>query len=120
MGTGVSSRFPADAASLFRAQLFHRTGRSAWWRGIVLLRQRSTSLRYPEPRGPGRHGDVLVVPLPSPARCLRLRNLARRWVSHLHARSVLLAMVLRYSDIWNRVPNRMELTIYRIEAMFYL
>jgi hypothetical protein len=76
MGTGVSSRFPADAASLFRAQLFHRTGRSAWWRGIVLLRQRSTSLRYSEPRGPSRHGDVLVVPLPSPARCLRLRNLA--------------------------------------------
>lgn len=43
-------------------------------------------------------------------------NLARRSVSHLHARSVLLAVVLRYSDIWNRVPNRKELTIYRIEA----
>ena len=119
MGTRVSSRFPADAASLFRAQLFHRTGCGAWWRGIVLLRQRSTSPRYPEPRGPGRHDDVLVVPLASPVRRLRLRNLARRSVSHLHARSVLLAVVLHYSDIWNRVPNRKELTIYRIEAMLY-
>jgi hypothetical protein len=67
-------------------------------------------------RRTGRHGDVLVVPLASPVRRLRLRNLARRSVSHLHARSVLLAVVLHYSDIWNRVPNRKELTIYRIEA----
>jgi hypothetical protein len=29
---------------------------------------------------------------------------------------VLLAVVLRFSDIWNRVPNRKELTIYRVEA----
>ena len=119
MGTGVSSRFPPNAASLFRTQLFHWTGRGAWWRGIVLLRQRFTSPRHLEPCDPGRHGDVLVVPLASPVRRLRLRNLARRSVSHLHARSVLLAVVLRYSDIWNRAPNRMELTIYRIEAVLY-
>src|SRR5580704_1761727 len=117
MGTGVSSCFPADAASLFRAQLFHWTGRGAWWRGIVLLRQRSTSPRYPEQCDPGRHGDVLVVPLGSPIRSLRPRNLARRSVSHLHARSMLLAVVLHHSDIWSRVPNRKELTIYRIDPV---
>src|ERR1700733_10923798 len=117
MGTGVSSRFPADAASVYRAQFFHWTGRGAWWRGILLLRQRSTSPRHPQPRDPGRHDDVLVVSLASPVRRLRLRNLARRSVSHFHARSVLLAVVLRFSDIWNRVPNRKELIIYRIEAM---
>jgi len=114
METGVSSGFPADAASLFCAQLFHWTGRGAWWRGIVLLRQRSTSPQHLEPCGPGRHGDVLVVPLASPVRRLRLRNLARRSVSHLPARSVLVAVVLRYNDIWNRVPNHTELIIYRI------
>src|SRR3984885_1634935 len=31
-------------------------------------------------RDPGRHDDVLVVPLASPVRRLRLRNLARRTV----------------------------------------
>ena len=119
MGTGVGKRLAAYTPRFFRAQLFHWTGRGAWWRGIVLLRQRFTSPRYLEPCDPGRHGDVLVVPLASPVRRLRLRNLARRSVSHLHARSVLLAVVLHYSDIWNRVPNRKELTIYRIEAMLY-
>ena len=29
----------------FVHNLFHRTDRGAWWRGIVLLRQRSTSAR---------------------------------------------------------------------------
>ena len=61
--------------------------------------------------------DVLVMPLASPVRRLRLRNLARRSVSHFHARSVLLAVVLRFGDIWNRVPSRKELTIYCVEAM---
>src|SRR6516165_9029503 len=120
MGTGVSSRFPADAASLFRAQFFHRTGRSTWWRRVVLLRQRSTTSRYLEPRGPGRHGNVLVVQVASPVRRLRLRDLARRSVSHLPARSVLLAVVLRHRDIWDRVSSRKELTIYRIAMLLYL
>jgi hypothetical protein len=32
---------------------------------------------------------------------------------------VFLAVVLRYSDLWDRVLNRKELTIYRIEAVLY-
>ena len=119
MGTGVSSRLPADATSIFCAQLFHRADRDAWRRSVVFLRQRSTSFRYPESRGSVWHGDVLVVPIVSPVRRLRLRNLARRSVSYLHARSVFLAVVLRCSDLWDRVLNRKKLTIYRIEAVLY-
>src|SRR6185312_7081839 len=68
----------------------------------------------------GDDGSVLVVPIVSPVCRLRLRNLARQSVSYLHARSVFPGVVLRYSDIWDRVPNRKGLTMYRIDTWFSL
>ena len=68
------------------------------------------SSRYPESRGSRRHGDVLVVPIVSPVRRLRLSNMARRSVSHLHALGVFLSVVLRYGDIWDCALKCEELT----------
>jgi hypothetical protein len=119
MGTGVGNRVASYAGRLFRAQLFHRTGRSAWRRSIVLLRQRSTSPRYTEPRGPGGHGDVLVVPLASPVLRLRLPIwLGDRFRTYMH---VVFSLLWCYvtATYGNRVPSCKELTIYRIEAMLY-